>query len=66
MAVICPGCQKQYDITLFQFGRTLKCECGHIIDLTRYYPPTKRIKPTKKIDARRYKMIMPKLLLRWI
>ena len=28
MAVPCPRCGRQYDITLFQFGRTLHCTCG--------------------------------------
>jgi len=32
MAIICPKCKKQYDITLFEFGRTLKCDCGYQIN----------------------------------
>lgn len=28
MAVICPRCRRQYDVTLFQFGRGVKCDCG--------------------------------------
>ena len=28
MAVICPKCQHQYDVTLFQFGRGILCDCG--------------------------------------
>jgi len=28
MAVICKRCGRQYDVTLFQFGRTITCECG--------------------------------------
>lgn len=28
MAVSCPGCGRQYDVTLFEFGRTLWCTCG--------------------------------------
>ena len=32
MAIICPKCKSQYDITLFQFGRTLKCDCGYSIN----------------------------------
>ncbi len=28
MAVPCPGCGRQYDVTLFEFGRTLWCTCG--------------------------------------
>ena len=28
MAVTCPGCGRQYDVTLFDFGRTVTCTCG--------------------------------------
>jgi hypothetical protein len=28
MAVICPRCGRQYDVTLFQFGRGISCDCG--------------------------------------
>jgi len=28
MAVVCKRCGRQYDVTLFQFGRTITCECG--------------------------------------
>jgi len=28
VAVPCPGCGRQYDVTLFEFGRTLWCTCG--------------------------------------
>jgi len=28
MAVICPKCGRQYDVTLFQFGLGVKCDCG--------------------------------------
>jgi len=28
MAVICPDCGRQYDISLFAFGRIVRCECG--------------------------------------
>lgn len=28
MAIVCPGCGREYDVTLFQFGRTLDCTCG--------------------------------------
>jgi len=36
MAIICPKCKSQYDITLFQFGRTLKCGCGYIINPNKF------------------------------
>ena len=28
MAVVCPRCGREYDVTLFEFGRTLWCTCG--------------------------------------
>jgi len=32
MAVICPNCHRQYDVTLFQFGQCLTCDCGTQVD----------------------------------
>lgn len=32
LAVTCPNCGKQYDSTLFQFGRKVPCDCGAVID----------------------------------
>ena len=29
MAVICPHCGKQLDITLFAFSKKVRCHCGH-------------------------------------
>ena len=31
MAVYCPDCGRQYDITLFSFGRTIVCDCGAVV-----------------------------------
>ncbi len=28
MAIVCRRCGRQYDVTLFQFGRSITCECG--------------------------------------
>lgn len=28
MAIPCPNCGRQYDVTLFQYGRTIACTCG--------------------------------------
>lgn len=36
MAIICKICRRQYDITLFEFGRRLKCDCGNILDLETF------------------------------
>ncbi len=34
MAVCCPECGRQYDVTLFEFGRRIGCECGALVDLS--------------------------------
>lgn len=31
MAVYCPRCRKQYDVTLFAFGNTVHCDCGRFL-----------------------------------
>ncbi len=33
MAVQCPRCGRQYDVTLFEFQRSVDCECGRALDL---------------------------------
>jgi hypothetical protein len=33
MAVTCAKCGRQYDVTLFQFGRTISCACGARVGL---------------------------------
>ncbi|NQT81677.1 hypothetical protein HQ563_01535 [bacterium] len=40
MAITCPRCGRQYDITLFEFGRRLVCECGEVIAAEGSFPPT--------------------------
>ena len=32
MAIACPKCKKQYDVTLFEFGRSVKCDCGCVLN----------------------------------
>jgi hypothetical protein len=34
MAITCPNCGKQFDVTLFQFGNTVECDCGTTVDLS--------------------------------
>jgi len=41
MAVLCQKCKRQYDITLFQFGQAVKCDCGSVVELKEYYPLNK-------------------------
>lgn len=33
MAITCSTCGRQYDVTLFQFGRTIDCACGKKVGL---------------------------------
>ena len=32
MAIRCPACGRDYDVTLFEFGATIACDCGEIVD----------------------------------
>jgi hypothetical protein len=34
MAIRCPNCGAQYDVTLFTFDRRLHCDCGAWVDLS--------------------------------
>jgi putative protease len=33
VAIVCPRCGAAYDVTLFQFGRRVHCDCGAWVDL---------------------------------
>jgi uncharacterized protein with PIN domain len=35
MAIPCPECGRHYDVTLFQFGRTIHCTCGARVGLEK-------------------------------
>lgn len=35
MAITCPRCGAGFDVTLFQFGRRVRCVCGAWVDLGR-------------------------------
>ena len=34
MSISCPNCKKDYNISLFDIGKTLECPCGYEIPLT--------------------------------
>lgn len=52
MAVRCPGCRREYDVALFQFGRTLHCACGARVGLEpRVEPPRPPGEPRFAADA---------------
>jgi hypothetical protein len=31
MSIRCPKCGREYDVTLFQFGRSVVCDCGQVV-----------------------------------
>jgi hypothetical protein len=33
MAIRCPYCGEEFDVTLFEFDRTVKCVCGNIVTM---------------------------------
>jgi shikimate 5-dehydrogenase len=33
MAIRCPKCKREYDVTLFEFGREVVCDCGYRLGL---------------------------------
>jgi hypothetical protein len=33
MAIRCPCCSREFDVTLFEFGRTVTCVCGNVVSL---------------------------------
>jgi uncharacterized protein len=33
MAIACRGCGRQYDVSLFEYGRTIRCTCGSVVGL---------------------------------
>jgi uncharacterized protein len=39
MAITCPGCGREYDVTLFAFGRTIHCTCGRRVGLEHRVGP---------------------------
>ena len=52
MAIRCPGCGREYDVTLFQFGRTIHCTCGTRVGLEqRIGPPLSTTTPRFMADA---------------
>lgn len=52
MAITCPGCGQEYDVTLFHMGRTIHCTCGRRVGLEhRVGPPLSERRPRFIADA---------------
>jgi hypothetical protein len=42
MAITCPRCGAGFDVTLFQFGHVVRCDCGAQVDLAQGHLQTRR------------------------
>jgi uncharacterized protein len=52
MAIRCQQCGREYDVTLFQFGRTIHCACGTRVGLeARVGPYVTHSEPRFMVDA---------------
>lgn len=52
MAIVCTGCGREYDVSLFPFGRTIHCTCGSRVGLEhRRGPPVESELPRFIADA---------------
>jgi len=60
MAVICPKCRWQYDVTLFQFGRTINCACGARVGLES------RLSLRAEAELKFFADVMMHRLVRWL
>ena len=49
MSVICPNCGAEFDVALVQFGRTVRCDCGHLVDASapKELPPGERARHSR-------------------
>ena len=42
MAITCPHCGAGFDVTLFQFGHVVRCDCGARVELAHGHVQTRR------------------------
>jgi uncharacterized protein with PIN domain/DNA-directed RNA polymerase subunit RPC12/RpoP len=60
MAVTCVKCGRQYDVTLFQFGRTINCACGVRVGLEH------RINLSKDEELKFFVDVNAASVVRWL
>jgi putative protease len=50
MAIACPRCGAGFDVTLFQFGRRVRCDCGAWVDLASGHTrPAAGLQPERNV-----------------
>ena len=60
MAIVCSNCGRQYDVTLFQFGKTINCACGARVGFEN------RIVLPREVELRFFADVMLHRLVRWL
>jgi uncharacterized protein len=60
MAVNCTKCGRQYDVTLFQFGRTISCACGARVGFEH------RLNLARDAEVRFFADVNVARLVRWL
>lgn len=60
MAISCSNCGRQYDVTLFQFGRTINCVCGERVGFEH------RLNLPKNEEIRFFADVMVARLVKWL
>ena len=60
MAVTCAKCGRQYDVTLFQFGRTISCACGARVGLDH------RLNKPENAEIRFFADVNVASVVRWL
>ncbi|HLM03494.1 MAG TPA: Mut7-C RNAse domain-containing protein [Pyrinomonadaceae bacterium] len=68
MAVSCAECGRQYDVTLFQFGRTINCACGKRVGLEHRInlPARGSGRRGERDEIRFFADVMVARLVRWL
>ncbi|MBI4540942.1 MAG: Mut7-C RNAse domain-containing protein [Gemmatimonadetes bacterium] len=51
MSIPCPNCGREYDVTLFQFGRSIHCTCGTRVGLEVKLAPRRRARDERSFFA---------------
>lgn len=60
MAISCTKCGRQYDVTLFQFGRTINCACGERVGFEH------KINFPKNEEIKFFADVMVARLVKWL
>lgn len=60
MAISCTKCGRQYDVTLFQFGRTINCACGERVGFEH------RINLPETAEIKFFADVMVARVVRWL